>query len=59
MYSDEISRVWMNRTQGDMRCVHKISEGKHERNKSLGKLRCSWKSNTKLYLQDVGFDVVE
>jgi hypothetical protein len=50
----------MNRKHGEMRCMHKILDEKHERNKSLGKLRYSWKnSNTKLYLQDVGFDVLQ
>jgi len=40
--------------------MHKILDGKYERNKHLGKLRHSSKNyNTKLYLQDVGFDVLE
>jgi len=39
--------------------MHKILDGKHERNKPLVKLRRSWKNNTKLYLQDVGFDISE
>ena len=33
--------------------MHKILDGIHERNKPLGKLRRSWKNNTKLYISIV------
>jgi hypothetical protein len=39
--------------------MHKILDGKHERNNPLGKLRHRWKNNTKLYLKVVGFEIVE
>jgi len=50
----------MNRTHGEMRCMHKILDGKHERSKLPGEHRRSWKNNnTKLHLQDIGFVIIE
>jgi len=38
VHSDEISSAGMNRTHGEVSCMHKILDGKHKRNKALGNL---------------------
>jgi len=39
---------------GDRRVVHRVLVGKSEGKRPLGRLRCRWKENIKMDLQEVG-----
>ena len=39
---------------GDRRVVHRLLVGKSEGKRPLGRLRCRWKENIKMDLQEVG-----
>jgi hypothetical protein len=41
------------------RGVYRVIVGKTERNRPLGKPRCRWESNIRIYLQEIGFQGVE
>jgi hypothetical protein len=44
---------------GEKRSAHRILAGKPDRKRPLGRPRCRWVDNIKMYLRDTGWDEMD
>jgi hypothetical protein len=42
---------------GDRRGAYRVFVGRHEAKRPLGRTRCTWEDNIKMYLQEIGWGV--
>jgi hypothetical protein len=59
MKSRRIRWAWHVACLGEKRNAHGISAGKTEGKRSLGRPRCRWEDNIKVYLREIGWAGVD